>query len=132
MMIIVEHYDELLLNVLENFVQQDISSAFWLLREFVRLQVSEYCFAEVRDALLDSVCEISNKHGRVAVCMIELIPDVGLFLLTQEISHQSGLARTGVGRDQRHRQREVRVQTLDQSFAEKQLGRRSGRQQFCA
>jgi hypothetical protein len=132
MVVIVEDDDELLLDVFENFVQQHIGGALRLLREFIRLQVREDRFTEIRHPLLNSLREISKKHRRIAICVIELIPDVRPFLLSQEISHQSRLARTGVRGDQRYRQRQVRVQPFDQTFAEQQFRRRSWRQQFGA
>src|SRR5262249_33306629 len=103
MVIIVEHYDQLLLDMLENLIQQHIGCAFRLLRKLIRLQVCENRFAEIRHALLDALREITKKHGRVTGGMVELRPNVGPALLSQDIGNQSWLARTGIGGDQRHR-----------------------------
>ena len=93
MMIVVKHHDQLLLYAFEYFVQEDVGGALGLLRQLLRLlQISEYRFAEVGDALLDAVSEIAQKNCRVVVGVIQLIPKVWPFLLAQKICDQSSFS----------------------------------------
>ena len=83
----------MLLNALEDLVQQNVCSAFRLLRELLRLlQVREGLLAKVRHALLNSKREIAEEHRRVSVGVIELIPNVRMLLLTNKVRDQRSLS----------------------------------------
>src|SRR5258706_12704516 len=62
--------------------------------------------------------------------MIQLIPDVRPLLLTQKICNQSSFSRAGVGRNQRHWQCQVCLQTCDQTRTRQNFRRRSRRQKL--
>src|ERR1700674_3028993 len=130
MVIVVEDDNQLLLDAFENLIQQHINSPLWLLSQFVRLlQISEQRVAKTGYLLLDSVCQISQKHRRIGIGMIQLVPDVRLFLFAQKVGNQRGLSRTGVSCNERYRKGEVRMQTLNEPGTGKHFRRRTWRQQ---
>src|SRR5713226_6331748 len=132
-MIIIQHDDQLLLNMLKNFIQQNIDGALGLLPEFRGLlQVSEERVPKAGDSLLDSVCQVTQKSGRVGVCVIQLIPDERPLLLAKKVGNQRRLSRSRVSGDERHGQFQVRVQAFDQAWTRQHLGSRSRRQEFGA
>ena len=97
MMIIIEHDQQLLFDALENLVQQHIRGSFRLLRELLRLlQVREGLLAKLRHPLLNSKREIAEEDRRVSVCVIELIPNVWMLLLTNKVRDQRRLAGAGI------------------------------------
>src|ERR1041384_7566516 len=133
MVIIIEHDQQLLLNELENLVQQNVCGTFRLLRELLRLlQVREGLLAKVRHALLNSKREIAEENGRVSVGVIELIPNVGMLLLTNKIRDQRSLSGSGIRSHQRDRQRQVCLQSFNQMRSRQNLRRAPRRQQLGA
>jgi len=131
--IIVEDDDQLLLDAFEDLIQQHVNTALGLLSQFVSLlQLSEHRVAKSGNLLLDSMCQIAQKNRRICIGVIQLVPNVGLFLFAQKVGNQRSLSRTGISCDQRNRKREVPMQALDEPGTGKHVRRRTWRQKFCA
>ena len=103
MMIIVQNQDQLLFDSLQNFIQENINRAFRMLREFAgRLPADRRtCFAKAGHLLLDAEGEITKKHGRIGVGVVELIPDKLPFVSSEKVRNQRGFSGAGIGGDQR-------------------------------
>jgi hypothetical protein len=134
MMIVVEDEDELPLDVVEHLVQEHVDGALGLLREFFGrlLKIGERGLAEVLEDLLDAVRDVAEEDEGVCVRVVELIPDELLRVCADKVCDERGLARAGVGGDERDRVREVLQQTLDEARARQQRRRGARRQQLCA
>src|SRR2546423_13584424 len=102
MVVIVQHQDELLLNSLQNFVQENVYRAFGMLCEFAGgfLQIGKQGFAKARHKLLDAETQITKKDGRISICVVQLVPDELTFVCAEKIRDQSGFSRAGVGSNQ--------------------------------
>src|SRR5687768_7622888 len=102
MMVIVQHQDELLLDSLQDFVQKNIRSAFRVLRDFTGsfLKVGEERFTKAGYSLLDAKSEIPQEHRGVSIGMIQLVPNKLSLVGSEEIGHQGGFSRPGVGGNQ--------------------------------
>src|SRR5262245_49898528 len=94
MMIIVEHEDQLVLDMFEHLIDQYIYRTFRILVYLgcFLLQVGECRLPEAGNDLLDSMCDVTEEGYRVGVSVIELIPDNLFCPLTYEIGDQRGFS----------------------------------------
>src|SRR5688572_19109747 len=114
MMVIIQHQNELLLYLFQNFVEENVYRALGVLREFTRcfLQIGKHGLAKARYKLLDTEGQVSKKNGRVRVRVIQLVPDKLAFVSAQKIRHQGGFSRSGIGGYQRQRKAEICEETV--------------------
>jgi len=92
-MIIIEHHHELLLNLLQYFIQQHVHSALRVPGKFAGrfLQVGEHRVAKARHNLLDSMSQVTEEDPGVSIRMIQLIPNKRMPVIPQYIGNQRRL-----------------------------------------
>ena len=102
MMIVVQDQNELLFNSFQHLVQKNIDGAFGMLRQFAGgfLKIRKHRFAKAGHLLPDPKSEVTKKHGRVGVGVVQLVPDKLSLVSAQKVGDQRGFSRTGVGGDQ--------------------------------
>src|SRR6185503_3835419 len=112
MVIVIQDKNEWLLDRFKYLVDQEVGRALRKAKHlFVRFaQVWKDCFAECRIQILDAVRDIAEKHDRIRVSMVELVPNGRPCLAANKIGDQSGLAAPSVRRNHCYRRTEVSLQ----------------------
>src|SRR6266508_4648990 len=114
MVIVVENKDELLFNSFQNLVKENVRGALRMLRDFAGgfLKIRKHGLAKSRHQLLDAEGEITKKHRRVSVGVIQLIPDELSLVSSQKVCNQGRFSRAGIGCNEGQRVTEICEQTV--------------------
>src|SRR5687767_11541901 len=131
--VVIEHEDERLLNRLKYLVYHEVDRSFRKSEHLLvgLAQIRKDRLAEFGTEILDTTGDITQKHDRVGVSVIQLIPDGLPVLITDEIGDQRGLPTPCVGSHQRDRRAEIRLQFFRKAWPFEQLGGGSRWKEFC-